>query len=271
MDIVKSKYTLFALQIMLLTQLCGYGSILIAQESSLADKQDSTCILKANYTEWRPYQYFDEDGQPAGMQVELLNQIANLAGCQLQFERRSFNQTIDEIADGKLDMGINATVTDDRKNFVYFSAPYRNEIFTLYSTGLYVESCRLNDLETLIGSGFRLGLQKQSYYGKQMQEIQNSSTLNKNIYYFENISQHFQLIKKDRIDGIIDDPMIVAYRLRKDKMGPLLHSCHKIITSNPVSLMFSKKTVSKDIVNRFNNAIKKIKASKYYRQTWGWK
>jgi len=42
------------------------------------------------------------------------------------------------------------------------------------------------------------------------------------------------------------------------------------LSSSSVSLMFSKKTISQELVERFNKALKKIKSQKDYKKNWNW-
>ena len=234
------------------------------------DKQTSDCKLKISVADWRPYHYFDRNNQPAGLQVELIKRIAESAGCELEFFNLRYNKSLKAIESGKIDLTLNATITEERKKFGLFSISYRNETLVLYATKKYAEACDHQSVEDLIKNGFRLGLQSNMVYGKNITRIQKTPALNEKITYFEHTGQDIEFVKNYQLDGIIDDPVIVAYKSRKDRIRDGLRRCHVSLSSSPVSLLFSKKTVSQEIVERFNHAIKQIKMTDYYKKNWVW-
>jgi polar amino acid transport system substrate-binding protein len=140
----------------------------------------------------------------------------------------------------------------------------------LYATKPYLSKCKTMSLVELLKDGFRLGVQENVVFGSIMRQIQADPELNSRLIYIENDSPHAELVKLKNLDGIIDDPVVVAYRSTINDTGKFLNACPITISSSPVRLMFSKKSVPESIVERFNQAIIQVKTSKEYKKHWDW-
>ncbi len=82
--------------------------------------------------------------------------------------------------------------------------------------------------------------------------------------------QHLQLVIEHELDGIVDDPVVVSYRSAINITGNALSSCPIVVSSSPVSLIFSKKTVPLELVKKIDLVIWEIKQNKDYQKTWVW-
>lgn len=244
-----------------------YAGHLIAIETI---KPKSICTLTIGMDHWPPYQVFESDGSVKGLQITLVRKIADQIGCMLLFKKMSYPKALEALKDGDIDMQLNASFTEERTNFAHFTAPYRAEFMLLYSTEKYAEKCQTMDLEQLIQDGFKLAVQHGVAYGPELTRIQNNFSMNKKLYYVENSVQHLQLLKEKNLDGVVDDPTVVAYRSSINSTGDALRSCPITISHDPLSFMLSKKTISREFVSRMNLAIEKIKQTEYYRSNWVW-
>jgi len=249
----------------------GVSRTLLFPQSVQADEfSPETCILRVGIAEWRPYQYFNQKGEAKGLQIELVNQLANKAGCRLSYFKLSTAQTIKGIQNGTLDIVLGATDSIERRQYAYFSKPYRNEMLVLYTTKAFAKACRKSRIGELIAQGFKLGLQKNSLYGDEINQIQKDPQLNQKIIYFDQIYADAEFVKQQGLDGVIDDPVIVAYSKRSNRARDSLVSCHVTVYSAPVSLMFSRKTVSLDMVKKFDRAIEEVTQTTAYKKRWQW-
>ncbi|WP_196138043.1 ABC transporter substrate-binding protein [Aliikangiella sp. G2MR2-5] len=234
----------------------------------LSEQKD--CHLSLGISDWMPYQGLTKNGQPTGKQVELIQQIVKEVGCSLSYKSMSFPQGLIELQNGTVDFQMNASVSEERKSYSYFSIPYRKEFLLLYSTSKYLDKCQTMNLEALIKDGFKLGLQKGLVYGPELTRIQKNRELNSKIYYVDTNIQHVQLVQQKNLDGVVDDPIVVSYRSTKNVTGDTLSACSIVVSESPISLIFSKKTVSRELVDKFNRAIRKIQNTRAYQKEWVW-
>ena len=71
-----------------------------------------------------PFEYV-EDGEIVGFDIDLVKEIAELQGFEVEFRDISFDSLIPGLASGSLDMvAAGMTITEERKEVVSFSDPY---------------------------------------------------------------------------------------------------------------------------------------------------
>ena len=228
------------------------------------------CELTIGWGLWSPYQYRNEQGIPTGLQIELIEQIAKQAECQLNYVLQSFDENQQSIKKGDIDLTMDITITEERQAYGYFSEPYRQEVMALYVKPEFIADCESIGIEAMIRNGIRIGLTKGNIYGDAITQIQTQPALNSKFIYNNSNAESFILLEKGLIDGLIEDPTVLAYNLRKKQMSGLLSACKVTVYEGKVSLMFSKKTVSQDMVKRFDKALEKVKSTIEYQRNWAW-
>lgn len=87
-------------------------------------KKDDTIIMGTELG-FEPFEYADENNQPAGFDIEISKLIAAKAGKTLQVEAMDFDGLLGSLQSGKLDfVAAGMTVNDARKKNADFSDPY---------------------------------------------------------------------------------------------------------------------------------------------------
>ena len=93
-------------------------------------KKEDKLVMATNAA-FPPYEYKDDNGDFAGIDVEIAKAIADKLGMELEIVDVDFDAIIGGVQSGKYDMGMaGMTVTDERKESVNFS--------TTYATGIQV-------------------------------------------------------------------------------------------------------------------------------------
>lgn len=73
---------------------------------------------------WPPQYQMDSFGQPAGFAVELVEQVAGMAGLRVQYTAmHSWGQLFDALRSGKIDLIPNLGITQERKQWFSFTSP----------------------------------------------------------------------------------------------------------------------------------------------------
>ena len=72
-----------------------------------------------------PFAFVDDDGEPAGRDVEMMDTLASRLGRELEWERMPFEELLDAAAQARVDL-VCATlgITPERRRLVDFSRPY---------------------------------------------------------------------------------------------------------------------------------------------------
>lgn len=109
--------------------------MLLGAVPALADS-----LVMATNASFPPYEFIDDSGEAAGIDVEIAAAIANKLGYELEVMDIEFGAIINAVTSGKADFGMaGMTVTDERKASVDFS--------NSYATGVQViivrEDCEL--------------------------------------------------------------------------------------------------------------------------------
>ena len=102
---------------------CGSKSDSSKSDSAKSDKKEK--LVMATNAEFPPYEYYGDDGEVTGIDVEIAQAIADKLDLKLQVEDMNFDSIITAVQSGKVDVGIaGMTVTEDRKKSVDFTDPY---------------------------------------------------------------------------------------------------------------------------------------------------
>ena len=243
--------------------------VLSSEAWSEQPKSQVECKIKVGWGDWPPYQYL-EKGKPSGLQIDLVKQIGKFANCNLQFIPQNFKDNQLGIKNGSIDMTFDTSITPERSEFALFSKPYRNEVLALYVRPQFIEACQNKSIKDLILSGMRLGITRGNIYGEAIASIQSDALLDRKLIYRNDNTEHYRLFADNQLDALVEDPAVMAFMKRNNPKTGYLKMCQISVSSSTVSLMFSKKTVNQKTVERFNQAIDKVKQTSAYIRDWGW-
>ena len=119
-----TKLTAFALAlVMALGLLAGCGSS-NSDTNTSGDDAAKTKLVVATSPDFPPFELL-EGGEIVGIEVDILNKIAEKMGMELDIQQMDFDSVIPGVQAGKFDVGMSGiTVTDKRKENVDFSSVY---------------------------------------------------------------------------------------------------------------------------------------------------
>ena len=85
---------------------------------------DGKLIVATNAT-FPPYEFIDDNGDFAGIDIEIIEAVGEYLGLEVVIENMEFDSIITSVSTGKADIGIaGMTVTEDRLKNVDFSETY---------------------------------------------------------------------------------------------------------------------------------------------------
>ena len=109
---------ILALVVCLTMAACG------SKGKSLEDIQKAGKLVVATSPDFPPFEYLDGD-KVVGIEVEILQMIADELGVQLVIEQMDFDSVLPGVQSGKYDVGMSGiTITDKRKKNADFTQPY---------------------------------------------------------------------------------------------------------------------------------------------------
>jgi polar amino acid transport system substrate-binding protein len=215
-----------------------------------------------------PFQYVDDKSGQAvltGLDVELLRVIAREAGEDIRFEEKQWRNQLADIASGKQDITTGATRTEQRQKFAHFSIPYRTETNVLYVPVGKVKEISATTIEELLAvlkkKGFRLGvIDGYAYASDTVNQFIDDPMNAAQIFRAQNDHENFYLMLDGQIDGFIADRIVASTVAWRNGFQQKAQE-HPLTMTQDIHLMFSKETVSEEVVQRFNQAIVDLRES----------
>lgn len=240
--------------------------VVAAWPVAVATAQDGDRQLSNAWSPYEPYSYVETDRGFSiwtGLDVELLRVIGERAGYHIESEDIPWDEHVHRIEIGETDLATSATWTPEREEFAHFSAPYRKETMALIlPRGAGGELPAETDEELVARfkeTGFRLGVQDGIAFPSaaieafladpgnsgQIVVVQQQQDLLRNL-----LAGHIDGFPADRIGAAT----IVWMNGQQDAVEE-----HPLLVERDVHLMFSKASVSPEVVADFNEAIRSIR------------
>lgn len=111
-----------------------------AQGDRLQAIQDEGVIVVGTSADYEPWEYKDENDNFVGADMEIMTEIANRMGVEVEFQDLGFDTLVAAVQEGKVDAAIAAMAsTDERKEQVDFSTVYYagdNVVLTTADSGI---------------------------------------------------------------------------------------------------------------------------------------
>ncbi len=218
-----------------------------------------TCILDVRVTNLPPLYFQDESGKWTGLTVDLAKVLLTEAGCEGDFRVIPWARSLKSMGTGSLDMMMNLTMTEERKEFINFIGPQIDETANLIiRKEIDVDIQSLDDIKKLPG---KIGYQRGTFLGNEFEKKLKFDPAFKN--KFEIIHSDELNIKKlraGRIIGFIEHTYSGITSKKEIGKGTDFKIHPFVIYKNPVYFGFSKKAVSKELLVKFQKAYDKAKS-----------
>lgn len=241
----------------LLLAACGNQS---APESAAVDvgQQQPTppsCELTLGWDPWEPYQYAAVDGSISGLDIELASLLAGDAGCELRYKRGEWGDLLSSLRSGDVDLLLAGTPLEERREYAWFSDPYRNETFAVFVRSEDREQLADMSIREIAEAGHRIGLTSGYFYSDEVNQMAYDGELANRFLAAPVVDLNYWRLLDGTVDAILADPIAMSAFKRRKGLEDRLAKHSVTIDSGQVSLMFSRASVDEDIVLRFNKAL----------------
>lgn len=207
---------------------------------------------------WPPYIYADAQGKPAGLDIELVQAIFAEAGCTLHIgpevprKRRMLMHQ-----EGELALLLAASDTPERRQYSWFSLPYRHERTGL--AALAQNAPRLDGIHSFTDLRTRkiiLLSPSSGWYGQDYADLLPALKADQLVYHFEEIRQGMKMLNAGRGLLILGD--VGSLNWEASQLGVKLTILPFLPVDDSVHLMLSRKTASEADVQLLNAAISRL-------------
>jgi polar amino acid transport system substrate-binding protein len=220
--------------------------------------------LTLGWSEWPPYHY-EEQGSLRGISTDLAVSSLRHAGCEVRFKQLPWNRLLLAVQTGQVDLAAGMQQTTEREAFGRFSVELGHQFL-----GLYVRRDQLRDypwrqLQDMVGTSFRLGVRLNVNYGEEFRALRPQLEAHGQLWVNPS-STNPQMLAMKRLDGMLLDVMVedevLTGRLREIiALHPM-----RVLYANPTRLLFSKATVSAELVEHINQSIRALQADGTHEQ-----
>jgi len=250
--------------------LCGALAVVVSWSSP--GRADGEKTLIGGWSVFPPFSDFKVvRGIPqwAGFDVELLKVIAKRAGYRIFAEKADWADVVRGIKTGTIDIAASATRTPEREEFARFSVPYRSETMVLILPRGKSGTLPADRVEGLVEQfkkrKFRLGVEKGAAFPSKTVRAFLADPANGGQIHAMAEEELLPALLEGRIDGYLAERVVAAKDI--DALGAATEvEEHPVMAHGDICLMFSKASVSPQVVADFNRAIEEVRSNPVYRR-----
>lgn len=229
-------------------------------------------VIRMAVEQWPPYIYTDAKGQAAGLDIELAKAIFAEAGCTLKIEAELPRKRRQEMfMRGDIDLMLAASITPEREAFSRFTAPYRNESISLFTTPDKIAKYRhIDGFAPIWQQRITLLAPNAGWYGDDYKKHYywlNEANL---ISLFETFTQAIKMTAAHRTELLMGDTGAMVYEA-KLRSVPIV-ALPKLVVNDHVRMMLSKKSTTEADRQALDDAILRLEkrgALKKIRSPYG--
>lgn len=213
---------------------------------------------------WHPYVYKDASFLD-GIDIRLVKAIADDAGIDLKFVILPFKRCHADLQEGRIDMILGASYTNERSWLAFFSSPYRKEEIALLTRNDILDSnnkiYKEKSLFNLVNHhNIMISAEDGAWYGNQFNELLYDKDLVHNIHLNHKNECRVSMVLSDRVDMAIGDKIALKYEANIFDPHSNRLAFHPMkFDTVPIHLMLSKASVTGSTVEKINNSIHKLK------------
>lgn len=221
--------------------------------------------IQVGYDNWPPYHYYEADSpqQVRGYAVEVLTAVLTSMHCKVNYVERPWKRILHEMEYGEIDMAMEASINDERTRYAWFSTAYNpgHTLLWVRKESHYPEQ----DLASWLAKGYTLGVTKEYFYGDEVMALLDR--------YASQVSavsdkQNYEKLARGRIDGFLGDMLATPSGLSKAGMSDQFSYHPMVVYESPGFFMMSKRTISPQFLQRFNQVLAEFKHSSEYDMIW---
>lgn len=224
-----------------------------------------------------PYEYLSNKSLQAsltGLDIELAKQFADETKSHLQFNELSWDQALQHLKQGDIDMIVGVAYSKELEQDAYFSKSYRVETDALFIPRTKSKAYHFRSSDELIAyikaRNFHLGIRKNAILADaKMNAFIHDAQNSKYITLVQNDLECLELLLNHQIDGFITDRISGSTLVWQARANTKVTG-RDLKMKTTIHLIFSKKTVAKQTVDAFNNAIQTIRHEAVYREDFSW-
>lgn len=203
-----------------------------------------------------PFFIQDQNGQWGGLSIELVEALLNETEFTPLYKPLPFARGLKSMQQGKIDIMLNMTITKERQEFMHFLGPQLDEsIFLVVQKGSNFSITQLDDLKKLPKP---IGVERGKVYADAFETKRaTDKDFRRRLEEVTEVDRNEKKLRANRISGFLGYGYNVFYQIRTNPLYKNFSVHPFLINQNWVYFGFSKKTVSKEQLQMFQQAFNK--------------
>ncbi|KAB7707242.1 transporter substrate-binding domain-containing protein [Bacillus aerolatus] len=205
-------------------------------------------------TTYAPFE-FEQDGEYKGIDIDLINAIADSQDFNIKFSPMDFGGIIPAMQAGELDVAIaGMSITDERKKVVDFSEPY-------FDAGLTLVVKKDNkDIKTISDLKGKIVAVKKGTTGAAFAQ-ENAEKEGYTVKQFNDSPAMFQEVANGNADALIEDYPVIAYAIAQKDLG--LQTVGERLNGDQYGIAVLKGE-NKELLDKINKGLAELKENGKY-------
>jgi polar amino acid transport system substrate-binding protein len=224
------------------------------------------CHFTVGFDAWEPYQYIDVGDQVTGLDIELIKAVLDHMQCGVTFKAGQWVSLLGDLKNGQVDVLLGSSKTAGREEYAYFSQAYRTEEFSLYVLKEDTNLLTINSIASFIDDKHKIGVVADYYYGPEVSMLRDGSATADAFVTALMGEVNVARLLDHNIDGFLEDSFVGASMLRRKALADLIVPQGITTQTGDAHIMFSKQSVSADVVDNFNQALDVVMTGGQYKQ-----
>ncbi|RED53540.1 amino acid ABC transporter substrate-binding protein (PAAT family) [Aestuariispira insulae] len=220
------------------------------------------------WSEWAPYQFQNDTGEPAGIDIDFIRAILDQAGCQYDFRKMPWKRVLVEVKAGSVDLALGASKTAERETFARFSNPYRREYMVLFMRHNDIPLRPLSSLNEITRhSSMKIGVLRGSWYGAEFDRLQkNDAVFQRQLHLNSDYILLFKWLAIGRMDVVVNDLYNGLSLIRLLAKEQVIGVHPLIVNDNYVHFMLSRASLSQKDLDLINATDAQLRLSGFQQQ-----
>ncbi len=234
--------------------------IVLVFNVSCGKKEEKTDSKKkyliATDSVYAPFE-FQENGKYVGIDIDIIDAISKLESFEYELKPMDFGGIIAALQSGQIDGAIaGATITEERKQAVDFSDPYYEKGLVAVVNKDNTSISKAADLE-----GKKLAIKNGTAGADYVNENLKGKA---EVRVYEDTVSMFKAVENGQADAAFEDLPVIEYSIKTTPDTKLKVGTDKLTVGHYGFMV--KKGANKELLDKFNSGLKKIKESGEYEK-----
>jgi len=226
----RTTLTLIVLLLVLVLAACQQGG----DDSHLAEIREAGKMVVGTSADYPPFEYVDENGEFAGFDIELIQEIGRRMDLEVEIQDMPFDSLLAAVQEGKIDLSISAfNYDEERDQSVDFTEPYYIAEDAILVAEEFAGTIDAPEQLADYVVGTQTGTTQDGWVTENL--VDAGLMDEANLFRYERIDQAALDLKAGRIDAILMES-VVARTLAED-MGGLKIVYEGEVSSGPVNIV----------------------------------